>query len=49
MDEDLALADEVSGARPGVRVIVLAARASREDVIASLRAHVFACFTTPFD
>jgi DNA-binding response OmpR family regulator len=49
MAEDLALAGEVLAIRPGVRVIVLAARASREEVIASLRTHVFACFTTPFD
>jgi DNA-binding response OmpR family regulator len=49
MAEDLALAGEVMTLRPGVRVIVLAAEASREEVIASLRAHVFACFTTPFD
>jgi anti-sigma regulatory factor (Ser/Thr protein kinase)/CheY-like chemotaxis protein len=49
MSEDLALADEVLRVRPGVRVIVLATRASREDIIASLRAHIFACFTIPFD
>lgn len=49
MSEDLALADEVLRVRPGVRVIVLAARASREDIIASLRAHIFACFTIPLD
>ena len=49
MSEDLALADEVLRIRPGVRVIVLAPRASREDIIASLRAHIFACFTVPFD
>jgi DNA-binding response OmpR family regulator len=47
--EDLALAGEILALRPGVRVLVLAARATREEVIASLRAHVFACFTTPFD
>jgi DNA-binding NarL/FixJ family response regulator len=49
MAEDVALAGEIQVVRPGVRVIVLAARASREEVIASLRAHVFSCFTTPFD
>ena len=49
MAEDLALAGEILMARPGVRLIVLAAQASREEVIASLRAHLFACFTTPFD
>jgi len=49
MAEDLALASEILALRPGVRVIALAAQASREQVIASLRAHVFSCFTTPFD
>ena len=49
MAEDLAFAAEALRVRPGVRVIVLAPRASREDMIASLRAHVFACFTVPFD
>jgi anti-sigma regulatory factor (Ser/Thr protein kinase) len=49
MAEDVAFAEEVLRIRPGVRVIVLAPRASREDIIASLRAHVFACFTVPFD
>jgi anti-sigma regulatory factor (Ser/Thr protein kinase)/CheY-like chemotaxis protein len=49
MAEDLALAGEALALRPGVRVIVLAAAASPEQVIASLRAHVFACFTMPFD
>jgi DNA-binding response OmpR family regulator len=49
MAEDLALAGEVLALRPGVRVIVLAARTTREEVIASLRAHVFSCFTMPFD
>lgn len=47
--EDLALAREVASVRPGVRLIVLTGKASREEVIASLRAHVFACFSTPFD
>jgi anti-sigma regulatory factor (Ser/Thr protein kinase)/ActR/RegA family two-component response regulator len=49
MSEDLAFAEEVLRVRPGVRVIVLAPRATREEIIASLRAHVFACFTVPFD
>jgi anti-sigma regulatory factor (Ser/Thr protein kinase)/CheY-like chemotaxis protein len=47
--EDLALAAELSRVRPGVRVIALAPAASHEDLVAALRAHVFACFTPPFD
>jgi len=47
--EDLAFAAEARRARPGIRVIVLAPDASHEDVINSLRANVFACFTPPFD
>jgi anti-sigma regulatory factor (Ser/Thr protein kinase)/CheY-like chemotaxis protein len=46
--EDLALLDELQRVRPGVKAIVLAASATPEDVIASLRAHAFACFTAPF-
>src|SRR5690349_21603156 len=47
--EDLALSRELSAARPGIRIIVLAPAATREDVIEALRAHVFACFTTPYE
>jgi anti-sigma regulatory factor (Ser/Thr protein kinase)/CheY-like chemotaxis protein len=47
--EDLALAAELSRVRPGVRVIALAPAASHEDLVAALRAHVFACFTPPFE
>ena len=46
---DLAFAREVRQTRPGVRVIVLAPAASPEDVIAAIRAHVFACYSAPFD
>ena len=35
--------------RPGVKIIVLARSATPEEVIASLRAHVFACFAAPHD
>ncbi len=48
IDEDLALIAELREARPGLREIVLAPRATPEDVIAVLRANVFACFTAPF-
>lgn len=46
--EDLALVEEMQVVRPGVRAIVLAPSAAPEDVIASLRAHAFACFSAPF-
>ena len=46
---DLALLEEMRAVRPGVKVIVLAPEATPEDVIAALRAHVFACFAAPFD
>jgi anti-sigma regulatory factor (Ser/Thr protein kinase) len=35
-------------ASPGVKAIVLGPSAAPEDVIASLRAHAFACFSAPF-
>lgn len=46
---DLAFAEEVHRTRPGVRVIVLAPAASPDEVIAAIRAHVFACYCAPFD
>ena len=47
--EDLALLEELRGVRPGVKTIVLTRSATPEEVIASLRAHVFACFPAPHD
>lgn len=47
--EDLSLITEIEQIRPGVRTIVLAPEATPEDVIAALRARVFACFSSPFD
>lgn len=47
--EGLALARELAEIRPGVRIIVLAPAATRDELVAALRAHVFACFTPPFD
>jgi DNA-binding NarL/FixJ family response regulator len=47
--EDLSLISEIEEIRPGVRVIVLAPEATPDDVIAALRARVFACFSSPFD
>jgi anti-sigma regulatory factor (Ser/Thr protein kinase)/CheY-like chemotaxis protein len=47
--EDLAFATELRSVRPGVKVICLAPATSHDDVVAALRAQVFACFTPPFD
>src|SRR5580704_11831012 len=49
VDEDLALLEEMRDIRPGVKCIVLARESTPGEVIAALRAHVFACFTPPFD
>jgi anti-sigma regulatory factor (Ser/Thr protein kinase) len=49
VDEDLALLEEMRHIRPGVKCIVLARESTPEDVIAALRARVFACFTPPLD
>jgi len=49
VDEDLALLEEMRDIRPGVKCILLARESTPGEVIAALRAHVFACFTPPFD
>jgi anti-sigma regulatory factor (Ser/Thr protein kinase) len=49
IDEDLALLEEMRAVRPGVKCIVLAHQSTPDEVIAALRARVFACFTPPFD
>jgi len=49
VDEDLALAAELDHVRPAVRVLVLAPVAIHADVVDAMRAHVFACFSAPFD
>src|SRR5215471_16523170 len=49
VQEDLALVNEIESIRPGVKTIILAPAATPEDVIALLRARVFACFSSPFD
>jgi anti-sigma regulatory factor (Ser/Thr protein kinase)/ActR/RegA family two-component response regulator len=49
VDEDLALLEEMRAIRPGVKCIVLAHDSAPDEVIAALRARVFACFTPPFD
>jgi anti-sigma regulatory factor (Ser/Thr protein kinase) len=49
MEEDLAFLQEAREACPGVRAIVIVPSAERVEVIESMRAHVFALFTVPFD
>jgi anti-sigma regulatory factor (Ser/Thr protein kinase) len=49
VDEDLVLIEELRSLRPGLRIILLAPEAATDDLIAALRAHVFACFSAPYD
>jgi anti-sigma regulatory factor (Ser/Thr protein kinase) len=49
VEEDLALLEEMRTIRPGVKCIALARHSTPDEVIAALRARVFACFTPPFD
>jgi anti-sigma regulatory factor (Ser/Thr protein kinase) len=49
VEEDLALLDEMRLITAGLRFVVLASHSTPEEVIAALRAKVFACFTPPFD
>ena len=49
VEEDLALLEEMRSIRPGIKCIVLARHSTPGEVIAALRARVFACFTPPFD
>src|SRR5262245_25538700 len=46
--EDVALVAEMAAIRPGIRAIVLAPDAAPADIIAALRASVFAVFSPPF-
>ncbi len=48
LEEDLALLEEMRLIRPGVKCIILARTSTPDEVIAALRARVFACFTPPF-
>jgi anti-sigma regulatory factor (Ser/Thr protein kinase) len=47
--ESLAVAGEVSLLHPSVRIIALWPAATSQEIIAAMRADVFACFTEPFD
>ena len=49
VEEDLALLEEMRTIRPGVKCIVLARQSTPDEIIAALRARVFACFTPPFN
>lgn len=49
LDHDLELLEELRAVQPGLKIIILAAAATPDDVIAAMRAHVFACFTTPYN
>ena len=49
VEEDLALLQEMRTIRPGVKSIILAPHSTPDEIIAALRARVFACFTPPFE
>jgi len=49
ISRDLALLSEMREVRPGLKTILLAPEAATEDVIAALRASVFAVFAFPHD
>jgi anti-sigma regulatory factor (Ser/Thr protein kinase) len=49
MGADLSLAAEIRAWRPETKVVALARYVGPDDVIAALRANVFACFAAPFD
>jgi anti-sigma regulatory factor (Ser/Thr protein kinase) len=49
IEEDLALLDEMRLVRPGIKCILLAPHSKPDEIIAALRARVFACFTQPFE
>jgi anti-sigma regulatory factor (Ser/Thr protein kinase)/ActR/RegA family two-component response regulator len=47
--EDLALVEEIRRVRPGVRVIILAASGTPEELLTALRRHTFLCQCAPFN
>jgi anti-sigma regulatory factor (Ser/Thr protein kinase) len=47
--DSLAVAEEVSLLHRWIRLITLWPAATKQEIIAALRVHVFACFTEPFD
>lgn len=49
VEEDLAFLQEARRFRPHIRAVLLAQSTTREDVLAALRAQVYALFSTPFE
>jgi DNA-binding response OmpR family regulator len=49
VEDDLELVEEMRLVRRKLSIVILAPKATPEDVIAALRAQVFACFTVPVD
>jgi anti-sigma regulatory factor (Ser/Thr protein kinase)/ActR/RegA family two-component response regulator len=49
VEEGLAFLEEIRSIRPGIKCIVLAHKSTPDEVIAALRARVFAFFSPPFD
>ncbi|MFN2444969.1 MAG: ATP-binding protein [Vicinamibacterales bacterium] len=49
LDEDLAFLEEARRFRPHIRAVFLAPSTSREEVLAALRAQVYAVFSPPFE
>lgn len=49
LDDDLSLAADIKALRPDVRTIVLAPALTNTQVLESIRAQVFACFSEPFE
>ena len=47
--EDLSLLGELRAVRPGLRYIILAPHATKEEVVEALRAKAFACFSEPIN
>ena len=48
LEEDLNLLAEMRAIRPGLKCVALAHGSTPDEVIAAMRAHVFACYTPPF-
>ena len=48
LHQDLTLLAEMRSVRPAVKCVVLARESAPDEVIAAMRAHVFACYTPPF-
>jgi anti-sigma regulatory factor (Ser/Thr protein kinase) len=49
IEGDLLFLEEARSIRHGLRIILLAPETAQQDVIAALRAQVFACFSVPID